>query len=766
MLIWCKRLQFNPDPGSAKKEYTCYKWLLISFSDSESVYIKRRGPLVSAAVRLQTTSVKEGCMALNMDAIGKPIGPTTKDYTWKDAVLYALGVGAGFSDLSYCYEKNLKVLPSFSIAMIFDFLSQAAIASNVNLTGILHGEQELVFHNPIPADGTLTTTGKIRDYYDKGKEKGALIVAESKTRHSNGQKLFTNVITIFGRLDGGFGGKDIKKQPVDFPDRAPDIQVDAAPSADQPLIYRLSGDLFQLHVDPEFAKMAGFEKPIMHGLCTHGYACRALIDALVPGEPEKVRKLNCRFSKTLYPGTPITTQIWKTKTGRAVWRTINSENKEVVIDSGVFEYGDIPEDKIGFSDQVAVITGAGAGLGKSYALELARRGAKVVVNDFGGARDGAGKGSATPADQVVKEIIDAGGAAIANYDDVSLAKGGGAIIQAALDAFGTVDILINNAGILRDKSFIKMTPENWRAVLDVHLKGAFNVTRPAFAVMKEKGYGRIINTSSAAGLYGNFGQTNYAAAKMGLVGLMNTLKLEGEKYNVKINTIAPIAASRLTEDVMPPDLFEKAKPEFVLPLVVYLASDRCPVSGNIYNAGMGFFNRAAVATGPGKVLVKGDRIPAVEDVATHIDEISILDDAGLYSSLNEQVGDALAAFDKPAKKAVETQSKGFGKVSEVFDAMPEAFDANAAKGVDVVFQYVISGPEGGEWLCIIENGKCDVRSGTMENAGCTLKISDTNFLDMMNGKLVPMQAYTSGKLQIEGDLMKSQLIEKLFKMDA
>ena len=210
-----------------------------------------------------------------------------------------------------------------------------------------------------------------------------------------------------------------------------------------------------------------------------------------------------------------------------------------------------------------MITGAGGGLGRIYALELAKRGAKVVVNDLGGARDGSGKGSSTPAQKVVEEIKAFGGTAVANYDNVASAEGGEKIIQSAIDAFGTVDILINNAGILRDKSFVKMEPENWKSVLDVHLNGAYNVSKPAFKVMREKGYGRIIMTTSAAGLYGNFGQTNYSSAKMGLVGLMNTLKLEGKKYNVLVNTVAPIAASRLTEDIMPPDLFEKMKPEFV-----------------------------------------------------------------------------------------------------------------------------------------------------------------------------------------------------------
>jgi len=703
-------------------------------------------------------------MALNMDAIGKPIGPMRKDYTWKDAVLYALGVGAGFSELDYCYEKNLKVIPSFSIAMIFDFLSRAAIASGINLAGILHGEQELIFHNPIPSEGNLTTSGKIVDYYDKGKDKGALIVYDSETVHSSGKKLFTSVVTLFGRLDGGFGGKDRKKPPVVFPDREPDFTVEAAPSPDQPLVYRLSGDVFHLHVDPEFAKLAGFEKPIMHGLCTHGFACRALIASLVPGRPEQVRRMACRFSKPLYPGVPIRTLIWKTGNGQAVWRTVNAENDEIVIDNGEFEYGDIPKDEIRFDGRTAIVTGAGAGLGRTYALELARRGANVVVNDFGGTRDGDGEGSASPADRVVTEIREAGGQAVANYDNVATAEGGANIVKTARDTFGSVDILINNAGILRDKSFVKMEPDNWQAVLDVHLKGAYNVTRPAFAAMKANGYGRIVMTTSAAGLYGNFGQSNYAAAKMGLVGLMNTLKLEGAKYGIKVNTVAPIAASRLTEDVMPPDLFARSKPEYVAPLVLYLCSDHCPVSGNIYNAGMGFFNRAAVVTGPGRVLVKEGEDPGPETVMENLEAISDLSGGKEYRDLNAQVGDALAAFQAPAANPPADAAKGFASATAVFEAMPGAFVPEAAAGVAAVFQYNISGDGGGDWHCIVKSGKCDVAAGVHASPSCTLKIVDTDFLSMMNGQLPPMQAYTSGKLKIEGDIMKSQLIEKLFTL--
>ena len=701
-------------------------------------------------------------MALNLDAVGQKIGPLSTDYTWKDAVLYALGVGAGFSDLEYCYEKDLKVLPSFAITTLYDFMPQMLAASNVNLAGILHGEQELVFHNPIPPEGTMTTEGRITDYYDKGEGKGALVVAESETRHSNGKRLFTARASLFARLDGGFGGQNAPRHEVVFPDRDPDFVVEAAPSADQPLLYRLSGDVFQLHVDPEFARMAGFEKPIMHGLCTHGFACRALIQSLIPGQPEKARRMFNRFTKPLYPGMPLRVLVWKTGEGQAVWRVVNAETGEIVINNGEFEYGDVPKDEIRFDDQVAIVTGAGAGLGRVYALELAKRGARVVINDFGGARDGAGDGSQSPADQVVAEIKALGGQAVASYDNVALAEGGENIVKTALDAFGTVDILINNAGILRDKSFVKMAPENWHAVLNVHLTGAYNVTRPAFAVMREKGYGRIVMTTSAAGLYGNFGQTNYTAAKLALVGFMNTLKLEGKKYNVKVNTIAPVAASRLTEDVLPPDFLEKLKPEFVAPMTLFLCSEKCPVTGCIYNAGMGFYNRAAIVTGPGTVVGDGSEIPAVEAIESHLDKISNLKNGKEYFQLNDQLGDVMAAFAPPADDAADAAG-GAPSVAAVFEAMPDAFTADAAGGVDVVFQYNIAGDAGGDWYCVIKDGACTIEAGRHDKPVCTLKMADGDFIAMMSGKLPAMQAYTSGKLQIEGDIMKSQLIEKLFK---
>ena len=236
---------------------------------------------------------------------------------------------------------------------------------------------------------------------------------------------------------------------------------------------------------------------------------------------------------------------------------------------------------ITFDGRVAVITGAGGGLGKEYALELARRGARVVVNDLGGAVDGSGSSHGT-ADTVVDEIRDGGGEAVASYDSVATREGGAAIVQTAVDVFGSVDIVINNAGILRDKSFANMTLDEVEAVLDVHLKGAFFVSHPAFKVMKELGYGRFVHTTSASGLFGNFGQTNYGAAKAGLVGLSNVLAIEGAKYNIKSNAVAPTARTRMTEDILGP-FAEMFDPRQVMPMVVYLCSEQNELTHEIFS---------------------------------------------------------------------------------------------------------------------------------------------------------------------------------------
>jgi NAD(P)-dependent dehydrogenase (short-subunit alcohol dehydrogenase family) len=293
--------------------------------------------------------------------------------------------------------------------------------------------------------------------------------------------------------------------------------------------------------------------------------------------------------------------------------------------------------KIDFTGRVAIVTGAGAGLGRQYALDLGKRGAKVVVNDLGGTRDGTGS-SDSAANKVVDEIKALGGQAVPNYDNVATVAGGENIVKTAIDAFGKVDILINNAGILRDKSFTKMEEENWDAVMGVHLKGAYCVTRPAFANMRENNYGRIIMTTSGAGLFGNFGQTNYAAAKMGVIGLTNVLKLEGAKNNIKTNVIVPVAASRLTEDVLPPQFFEKMKPDFISAAVLYMCSEQCQDSGMIINATLGYFSRTAIVTGPGAILSDGVRIPEPEEVMDNWDKIKSIENPKYFDQLPEMFG--------------------------------------------------------------------------------------------------------------------------------
>jgi len=243
---------------------------------------------------------------------------------------------------------------------------------------------------------------------------------------------------------------------------------------------------------------------------------------------------------------------------------------------------------IRLDQKVAIVTGAGRGVGRHYALELAKRGAKVVVNDLGGAGDGTGR-SCQPAEEVVQEIRAAGGVAVADFHDVAEAESAAAIVQTALDHFGTVDILINNPGILSDSSFFKMPLADFETVIKVHLLGTVYVTKAAFPIMQERKYGRIVLATSSAGLYGNFGQTNYSAAKLGIVGFMNSLKEEGSRYHILVNTVAPLAASRLGADVFPAALMEQMKPEWVAALVVYLCSDSCQDSGNIVVAGMGHY---------------------------------------------------------------------------------------------------------------------------------------------------------------------------------
>jgi len=283
-----------------------------------------------------------------------------------------------------------------------------------------------------------------------------------------------------------------------------------------------------------------------------------------------------------------------------------------------------------FDDRVVVITGAGNGLGRTYALEMGKRGAKVVVNDLGGSAFGDGADKAA-ADVVVDEIKAGGGEAVANYDSVT---DGDRIVQTAMDSFGKIDVVINNAGILRDKTFHKMEDRDWELIYDVHVRGAFKVSHAAWPYMRDQNYGRMIFTASAAGIYGNFGQTNYAMAKLGLHGMSQTLALEGRTKNIMVNTIAPIAGSRLTETVMPQQLVDALKPEFIMPLVVKLCDENSQETGGLYEVGAGFIGKVRWERSKGHSFSVSQGFNA-EDVNDAWDEIVDFTDADHPSNIAE-----------------------------------------------------------------------------------------------------------------------------------
>jgi NAD(P)-dependent dehydrogenase (short-subunit alcohol dehydrogenase family) len=289
---------------------------------------------------------------------------------------------------------------------------------------------------------------------------------------------------------------------------------------------------------------------------------------------------------------------------------------------------------IRFDGKVAIVTGAGGGLGRQHALELARRGAKVVVNDLGGSMDGSG-GSSAAAEAVVAEIKAFGGEAIANGGSVTDDAGVAHMVQQTMDQWGRIDVLVANAGILRDKSFSKMEIADFELVLNVHLLGTVKPTKAVWEIMKAQNYGRIIVTTSSSGLYGTFGQANYGAAKLGIIGFMNTIKLEGQKNNVHINAISPVAATRMTENIMPPAMLDKLKPEYVTPGVVYLASEEAP-TGAILAAGAGVFALARIYETEGVNLGEGGL--SAEEVRDNWDKISAEDGQKAYFNGGEQGG--------------------------------------------------------------------------------------------------------------------------------
>ncbi len=288
--------------------------------------------------------------------------------------------------------------------------------------------------------------------------------------------------------------------------------------------------------------------------------------------------------------------------------------------------------ELGFDGKVAIITGAGGGLGREHALLMASRGALVVVNDLGGSVDGTGSDQGAAA-KVVAEITDAGGEAVADTNSVATVEGGAAIVQTAIDAFGRVDIVVNNAGILRDKSFHNMTPDLWQPVIDVHLHGAYHVTSAAWPHMREQAYGRIISTASGAGIFGNFGQANYGAAKMGLVGFTKVLGVEGASKNIKANAIAPVAHTRMTEDLLGP-LADTVQARFVSPLVTYLAHESCEPTGRIFSVAGGRVAEVFIGEGPGYT----DRDLTPESIAENWDAVTARETYDVPPTMGDEIG--------------------------------------------------------------------------------------------------------------------------------
>lgn len=322
---------------------------------------------------------------------------------------------------------------------------------------------------------------------------------------------------------------------------------------------------------------------------------------------------------------------------------------------------------LSFEGRVVLVTGAGGGLGKAYALAFAERGASVIVNDLGGDIKGGGK-SSSAADKVVEEIKAKGGKAVANYDSV---EDGEKLIQTALDAFGRIDVVVNNAGILRDRSFARTSDTDWDLIHRVHLRGSFLVTRAAWNHMKNQKFGRIIMTTSAAGIYGNFGQANYSAAKLGLLGLANTLAIEGGKYNVHCNTIAPVAGSRLTETVMPPDLLENLKPEYVAPLVLWLAHEDCSDNGSLFEVGAGWVGKLRWERTKGAIVRQKNSPMSPENVRDRWDKICDFTGADKIHTIGESLASLVSVLSQ-VESGEEIEANPTSSVASASGINPDA----------------------------------------------------------------------------------------------
>eukprot|EP00938_MAST-03A_sp_MAST-3A-sp1_P000501 g501.t1 len=434
-----------------------------------------------------------------------------------------------------------------------------------------------------------------------------------------------------------------------------------------------------------------------------------------------------------------------------------------------------------FDGQVALVTGAGNGLGKAYAMMLASRGAKVVVNDLGGSTDGTGKSRI--ADTVVNEIKAMGGEAVANYDSV---VEGEKLVKTAMDTWGRIDIIVNNAGILRDISFAKMKEKDWDFVNLVHLKGTYAVCKAAWPIMRQQKYGRIVNVTSTSGLYGNFGQANYAAAKMGIVGLSFTLAKEGAKRNIKCNVIAPGAGSRMTMQIMPTEIIKLWKPEFVAPMVTYLCHESVPVSGEIFEAGGGWYAQVQWARSKGFMIditgssdtfcpeaVRDNWEKLTDFEGENIELKPSVQSGGTMTQILQIMQNGGADNAAPAEKKKSSGGAGL-RSAAVFDRMKDQIGPDVVKRMKGVIAFNVTNGKGGAtgtWVVDLKSGNGSITflekgKKSPKRADMTLTIADKDLVDMANGDLNGQSAFMSGKLKLKGNMGLAMKLETLFRSTA
>ena len=516
--------------------------------------------------------------------------------TRRDVALYALSAGLGQDPLDPAQldfvdpDRGLVVLPTMATVLGHPGFWLADPRTTVDAGRLVHGEQSVTIHRALPVEGEVVGRTVITGLVDKGAGRGALLYSEKRVTDAvTGVLLATTESTTFLRADGGFAGAGLgqARPPQAMPSGPPELCVDLPTRPEQALYYRLNGDMNPLHSRPEAAALAGFPRPILHGLCTMAVVCHALLRGLAgydaagaPVHGAAVRGPG--VSRGDDPDRDVAGRGVPGAGGRAGCRRGGSRAGGVRRDGSMS--GMMLEGK------VAVVTGAGGGIGREIAVAMALAGAAVVVNDVGASLAGEGL-SGTPAEQTRQIIEQRGGRAVICTDSVAEWGSAQRIVQAALDAFGRVDVVVNNAGILRDAIFHRMTAEEWLSVVNVHLNGSFFVSRAAAEHFRRQEGGAYVHMTSTSGLVGNFGQANYSAAKLGITALSKSIALDMARFGVRSNCIAPFAWSRMTSAIPAETADQKARvaklqqmtPDKNAPLAVFLAADAAAgISGQVF----------------------------------------------------------------------------------------------------------------------------------------------------------------------------------------